>query len=188
LKFILAWITFGGLVVPSAFLMSFGFSEKYVLPGMLAVIPLFQYLILCMFPALNRVERIQDNKINVHVLPVLHHAVNSFALMYPTVEEKPGGYYVIQARKGVGKTSVYADALLQTLGASVPHLSETYHKSMVVLAEGQTDLNFIAFLTSTEAEKKTRDEMIKLQRKSLVASDETALPPRMMLSHMPQHG
>ena len=181
-KFTLAWATFGGVVIPSALLMSLGFSDKYILPAMLAVIPLFQYVVVCIFPTLNRVDRIQDNKTNVDAPPVF----NYLALMCPTMEEKPGGYYVVQARKGVGKTSVYGEALLLLgAGASVPRQPETYHKAMVVLAEGQTDLDFIAFLTSTEAEKKTRDEAIKLQRKPL----ETPLDlSSMLLTKFPEHG
>lgn len=47
LKFDLAWLTFGCLVVPAALLMSFGFPERYVLPLMLVAILPFQYGTVC---------------------------------------------------------------------------------------------------------------------------------------------
>jgi Undecaprenyl-phosphate glucose phosphotransferase len=54
LKFILAWVTFGGLFLPTAFLMSVGFPEKYALPLMLLGIPPFQYAVFCLLKGLNR--------------------------------------------------------------------------------------------------------------------------------------
>lgn len=47
LKFKLAWISFGGLVLPTAFLMSTGLPAEYALPLMLLAIIPFQYLVFC---------------------------------------------------------------------------------------------------------------------------------------------
>ena len=47
LKFDLAGLTFAGLVVPTALLMSFGVPEQYALPLMLAAILPFQYVAVC---------------------------------------------------------------------------------------------------------------------------------------------
>ncbi len=47
LKFTLAWLTMGGLVVPAALLMSMGISEKYVLSLTLVGILPFQYAMFC---------------------------------------------------------------------------------------------------------------------------------------------
>ncbi len=47
LKFTLAWLSMGGVVLPAALLMSFGVSEKYVLPLVLVVTLPFQYSAFC---------------------------------------------------------------------------------------------------------------------------------------------
>ena len=56
LKFGLAWLTFGALVVPTALLMTFGVPEKYALPAMLAAILPFQYLGFCLFRHFRETE------------------------------------------------------------------------------------------------------------------------------------
>jgi len=49
MKFDLAGLTFVGLVVPTALLMSIGVPEEYVLPLMLVAILPFQYVAFCFF-------------------------------------------------------------------------------------------------------------------------------------------
>ena len=48
LKFSLAWLTFLGLAVPAAALMSVGLPERYVLPALLFLVVPFQYAIFCL--------------------------------------------------------------------------------------------------------------------------------------------
>ncbi len=57
LKFDLAWLTLGGLVVPTALLMSFGFPERYVLLLMLVAILPFQYGTFCV---LRRAKSVRE--------------------------------------------------------------------------------------------------------------------------------
>lgn len=64
LKFELTWLTFGGLVVPAALLMSLGFAENYVLPVMLVLIVPFQYASFCIFQAVHR-KQIDETRPNV---------------------------------------------------------------------------------------------------------------------------
>jgi hypothetical protein len=126
-KFILAWATFAGLVIPSALLMSFGVPEKYVVPGLLVAIPLFQYAVFCIFPALNRNDGIGDKKISARAFPVPHYNVSDLVVGYT---------YLVEARTGVGKTSVLAHAMVQAWGTSTLSLSGTHRKSNVVFPEG----------------------------------------------------
>lgn len=185
LKFILAWITIGGLVIPSAFLMSFGFPEKYVLPGMLAVIPLFQYVVLCIFPALNCNDGIGDGKVIARAFPAF---LSDAVVVYPTVEVRPGGCRFVVAEAGVGKTTVLTDAMRQARDSSTLSLLGPNRKTMIVFDEAHLSLDVVGTFLK-EAEKKNRDKIIELQRKSLVASQEEAtLPARMLLLSIPQHG
>lgn len=52
-KFTLAWLTFGGLALPTALLMSLGVDEKYALLMMLAAILPFQYAVFCVLKGLK---------------------------------------------------------------------------------------------------------------------------------------
>lgn len=53
LKLELTWLAFGGLVVPTALLMSIGFPARYALPLMLAAILPFQYAAYCILRGLK---------------------------------------------------------------------------------------------------------------------------------------
>ena len=48
LKFTLAWLTFIGLAVPVAALISFGLPEQYALPALLVLVLPFQYATFCL--------------------------------------------------------------------------------------------------------------------------------------------
>src|SRR5713226_7705900 len=58
LKFALAWLAFGALVVPASLLVAVGIPEKYVLPLLLVVILPFQYVVFC----IRRLRRTSEVK------------------------------------------------------------------------------------------------------------------------------
>jgi hypothetical protein len=182
-KFILAWATFAGLVIPSALLMSFGVPEQYVLPGLLVAIPLFQYAVFCIFPVLNRSYDMGDRKISANAfLPSHDSAIDFF------VATKPGEYSIFEV-KGVGKTTSVANALAQTWGIptlrssvqainlTIPTGSLTVSGVAPVVVMPEYQQNIVAGLNFREAEKKTRDEMIKLQRKQLETDEDLSPLP-----------
>lgn len=75
LKFLLAWLTFAELVLPTALLMSLGFPEKYALPLMLVATPPFQYGAFCILRSREGVrtdrERSMGYSTPVVALPAL---------------------------------------------------------------------------------------------------------------------
>ena len=66
LKFELTWLTFAGLVVPTALLMSIGLPEQYALPLMLVAILPFQYVAVCILADRRSVLRGRDVVVHVN--------------------------------------------------------------------------------------------------------------------------
>ena len=61
LKLALAWLTFVGLALPTAFLMSFGVPEKYALPVLAALVLPFNYIAFWLLRAVQQ-RNVTDKK------------------------------------------------------------------------------------------------------------------------------
>jgi len=208
LKFILAWVTFGGLVIPTAFLMSFGFPEKYALPLMLVAIPPFQYAVFCILKGLNRNEGTVVARTDTREFPVLFHDISEFVIAYVKTKSKDLNVQagqletdLLQAQFERPRAEGEFDRLVQELlnlkidavkqiqpqlerkiqDTSILSLGREYIKITATLDSA------MAFLNAAEAENKSRDEMVNLQRKPLDWRTEAKHLPILVSPNMLQY-
>ena len=82
LKFSLTWLTFGGLILPAALLMSVGYAANYVLPLMLVAILPFQYVAFCVLRGLDHGHRTKPVKRSYGGYSSLSRHLRIFATEY----------------------------------------------------------------------------------------------------------
>ena len=194
LKFILAWVTFGGLVIPTALLMSLGFPEYYALPLMLVAIPPFQYLVFCILKGLSRNDgtvvartdtgKFPESLVNISVLAA-YQTINSKYLNV-LAERLDTDFLKLQAQMERVPVEGTIDRFIQDAFNSridvlgqIPADLESKLRETLTASWIQGDVNAGAKFTApsldipitgfdiVEAGKISRDEMINLQRKPL---------------------